>query len=747
MEDTELVLFEENARAYRANIKTDPSLYTGKLIDCLDEMAQKLCENYKFRKALPYIEEMKSIFERNEELCRTRKEQYALCLNLLAICLDYNQEIKSSISCAEDAVSNYRDLYTQNRSLKYCSLLAMNLSNLSNRYRRNGDYRNAIESSQEAVALAKQQQLEDPTTYASSLLSLAMSLNVVGKMEDAAKYYKMSIELLTRIHDRNNIRSNIELAKVLYNYAECIYSSNVQEALNATEQALTLTDFINVNILGDIAYLPIDCGRTYARCLRLIKKVPESLSVLRNMRKKLHSFAKSQMRLKKQADLLCEKADCYADLHEYSKASIALCKAINIVRNINESKENELTLASCLFSLANVYSHMEKKSEVMPLLRESEKIYRKYLVPESIEVKQKLALVLNNLSNELFRYNSVKESFECINEAISIRQELTKSVSSQYNSDLAISLLNLSSHLSTVGDNKKAVLLAQESVSLLELYTPQTLDIKRYLMSAYGNHSNILSELGQHQESRVIATKALSVAKEICEIDEYYLPDYANILGNYANRCYDTKKYEECIACGQEAVTLYRKLAKIKPQEFNGELARVLTNLGCALSEVNQVEAAISCSMEAASIYRSCVTEAPLLIDRYIASLNNYANRLIEINDAERSTVLIDEALSLTDINVYPHLDVAFCACLLTKLRIYESLNNWQNILDTVKGMPLRLSPILSNHVRLDNCKRHIASFVFYYQLSLQKMNLKENYDFISPLVDALVKVQGANNG
>jgi tetratricopeptide (TPR) repeat protein len=65
------------------------------------------------------------------------------------------------------------------------------------------------------------------------------------------------------------------------------------------------------------------------------------------------------------------------------------------------------------------------------------------------------------------------------------------------------------------------------------------------------------------------------------------------------------------LACGQEAVDIFRRLAETKPDAVLPDLARGLTNLGVDLSDLGRREEALAATQEAIDIRRRLAETRP----------------------------------------------------------------------------------------------------------------------------------------
>ncbi|MBP2290994.1 tetratricopeptide repeat protein [Azospirillum rugosum] len=102
------------------------------------------------------------------------------------------------------------------------------------------------------------------------------------------------------------------------------------------------------------------------------------------------------------------------------------------------------------------------------------------------------------------------------------------------------------------------------------------------------------------------------------------------------------------LAAIQEAVDLYRRLAKANPARFEADLALVLNNLSSELSEAGDRPGALNAIQEAVELCRRLTKANPVRFEPNLAwALNNLSNRLSEAGDGPGALAAIQKAVDL----------------------------------------------------------------------------------------------------
>jgi hypothetical protein len=122
----------------------------------------------------------------------------------------------------------------------------------------------------------------------------------------------------------------------------------------------------------------------------------------------------------------------------------------------------------------------------------------------------------------------------------------------------------------------------------------------------------------------------------------------ARVLNNLGFALSEMGRRAEALQATQEAVDLYRRLAAQHPDAFLPDLARSLHNLGVDLSALGRRAEALQATQEAVDLYRRLAQRNPDAFLPYLAaSLNNLGNRLSEMGRRAEALQATQEAVEI----------------------------------------------------------------------------------------------------
>ena len=157
----------------------------------------------------------------------------------------------------------------------------------------------------------------------------------------------------------------------------------------------------------------------------------------------------------------------------------------------------------------------------------------------------------------------------------------------------------------------------------------------------------MLVELGERKEALGKVEEALGIYRELAKKHpEAFLPDVAMSLNNLGNILSELGKRKEALAMAKEALGIYRELAKKHPEAFLPAVATSLNNLRNSLVEAGDPEAARDCFLELVNAQREYAqianNPAPL-----VHSLVRLSEFLAETGSADEALAELDEAASI----------------------------------------------------------------------------------------------------
>ncbi|QLH41022.1 MAG: tetratricopeptide repeat protein [Defluviicoccus sp.] len=117
------------------------------------------------------------------------------------------------------------------------------------------------------------------------------------------------------------------------------------------------------------------------------------------------------------------------------------------------------------------------------------------------------------------------------------------------------------------------------------------------------NASVRLSALGRREEALSAAEEAVSVYRELAGLrPDAFRPDLALSLNNYANFLSALGRREEALSAAEEAVTIRRELAGLRPDAFRPDLATSLSVLADCLEAVGDTAGALLMDCESVAL-------------------------------------------------------------------------------------------------------------------------------------------------
>ncbi|HQK00655.1 MAG TPA: tetratricopeptide repeat protein [Verrucomicrobiota bacterium] len=164
-----------------------------------------------------------------------------------------------------------------------------------------------------------------------------------------------------------------------------------------------------------------------------------------------------------------------------------------------------------------------------------------------------------------------------------------------------------------------------------------------------GNLGVRLSEAGRRSEALAPAQEAVELYRALARQNpDAFQPDLASALNTLANRLSELGRRSEALAPAQEAVELYRALARQNPDAFQPYLAGALNNLANRLSELGRRSEALAPAQEAVELRRALARQNPDAFQPALAmSLNTLATRLSELGRRSEALAPAQEAVEL----------------------------------------------------------------------------------------------------
>jgi tetratricopeptide (TPR) repeat protein len=192
--------------------------------------------------------------------------------------------------------------------------------------------------------------------------------------------------------------------------------------------------------------------------------------------------------------------------------------------------------------------------------------------------------------------------------------------------DEALSELDTALPLKSLSLMDLSLRVAQHLADLARASAADASDGDGRLAARLRNLGNRLSALSRREEALAAAQEAVDIYRRLAKTrPDTFLPDLAKSLNNFGAMLSNLGRREEALAATQEAVDIYRSLAKTRPDAFLPDLAKSLNNLGTDLSAIGRREEALAAAQEAVDIYRRL---AQIRLSAFLPDLANSLNTL-----------------------------------------------------------------------------------------------------------------------
>ncbi|KCZ87391.1 hypothetical protein HJA_12665 [Hyphomonas jannaschiana VP2] len=163
------------------------------------------------------------------------------------------------------------------------------------------------------------------------------------------------------------------------------------------------------------------------------------------------------------------------------------------------------------------------------------------------------------------------------------------------------------------------------------------------------NLGNRHAALGNREDAMQAAQEAVELYRSLARKNpDTFNPGLAMGLNNLGNRHADLGNREDAMQAAQEAVDLYRPLARKNPDAFTPDLAMGLINLGVDHAALGNREDAMKTTQEAVDLYRALALKNPDAFNPDLAmSLNNLGNRHADLGNRKDAMQATQEAVDL----------------------------------------------------------------------------------------------------
>jgi len=263
---------------------------------------------------------------------------------------------------------------------------------------------------------------------------------------------------------------------------------------------------------------------------------------------------------------------------------------------------------------------------------------------------------LLNVSVRLQALGRPEEALTAIEEAVNIRSALTQDQSDADLADLALMIHNRAGFLWKLRRYEEAVAGIDEAVTIYrQLIQAQPDAYLDDLAASLSGKSLLVLDLGRYEEALAAIEEAVDIYRRLVRpntsladlrsVHSSFLADLAGSLINYCKCLFELGRKQEALAAINEAIIIYRVLARFQPDAFLGDLAESLNGQSLLAADLGWHEEALAAISEATSIYRQLARTQPDVLANLAASLNKLADILMTLKrDPEADTARAEAA-------------------------------------------------------------------------------------------------------
>lgn len=196
----------------------------------------------------------------------------------------------------------------------------------------------------------------------------------------------------------------------------------------------------------------------------------------------------------------------------------------------------------------------------------------------------------------------------------------------------------------SLGDRDGALARAAEAVALARRLGNEAL-LGRQLLRL----GDVLENWGSEEEAVLASQEAVEIYRKLARNPlDAYLRDLAGSLNNLGNSLSALGRREEALFAAQEALDIRRKLARDRGNTFLPDLAASLNNVGKMLNDVGRREEGLEATREAVDNYRELAGQRPgAFMPDVGMSLSNLGSDLSDLGRHEEALAVTLEAADI----------------------------------------------------------------------------------------------------
>ena len=573
----------------------------------------------------------------------------------------------AALVSGEHAIQLYSELATQDPD-KFLYPLAESTRNVSVALRLLNQKDATFAASSSAVALLRELADRDRATYVEDLMrglnEMARDHEALERNTEGAQARREAITLLRELASRSRARYLPELARCLGDLGvELARSGHTPDAAACAEES--------VNVYRELlASGPTQHAQGLVRNLRnlgvLYKRLGRETDALDAIQESAWlgrgvAAANPRELLPEVAKSLADACKMLADLGRRTESVDAQCQEVEVYRQLAlvDRSRHLADLATCLGRAAGTLGEAGEQEEALRLASESVEVFRRLAAEDREAHLQQLATSALRLSVRLMAAGRSDDALASAREAVALHQEAALSDHGARLPRVATSLENLCNQLGDRGNYAEALRAAQEVVELRRELASQGEDQSLCkLAAAFHALSLRHAVLGQNEEALRAAVEDVVILRNLAakgQTDsQARLPDsmiasrLAGSLVSLGAMFDNLGRRSDALAATEEAVQLYRSLARDKPGAFTHGLATSLSNLGAMSSNLGRRDAALVATREAVKLYRRLTRDEPGAFGAGLPrSLSNLGEILDDLGSHDEALAVAEEAVQL----------------------------------------------------------------------------------------------------
>ena len=360
-----------------------------------------LAENKRYKEAIPYYEYVYHYYHKTEE----KTAKYLDVIYSLAISYsETGNNIKASLFCNK-ALEFVKDLYND-LDIKYIESLLLS----SDIFKKISRFDEAIELSEQALLITKNNYGIDCETYSDCLTKLASLYAIKGKYNLAIDFGNKALNIIRNIYGAEHEKQATILNNIATYYSE---KGSLAEAIRIGSEAsqiykniLGINHPLYIKSLINIAVYNSQLG-DYNRAIMLEKQILSEY--FSNYNSDNNNYNSNYL------TVLNNLASNYADINNYNEAIRIEQRIIDFIENqIDDNNIAEYVVA--LNNMGSFYEYIEEYDKAAEFFKRDlpiiEKVYGKY--------NNNYVTTLGNLAECMFNISNHEQAFYYINEAIQI---------------------------------------------------------------------------------------------------------------------------------------------------------------------------------------------------------------------------------------------------------------------------------------------------------------------------------------